>query len=154
MALTDDPNFQKLQDWFRANSGSLNMREMFDKDPQRFSKFRWVFWGADDSRPHHHASASLVGSVSSGCCPLLSAARSRFLRGRLPWSRDSCGVPTCPSGHHHAPTASPVQPAARVLSCHVHELRLTLACLLMSRRPLSDRVGLVSALRLNSVSFI
>ncbi|XP_024120024.1 glucose-6-phosphate isomerase a [Oryzias melastigma] len=39
MALTDDPNFQKLQDWFRANSGSLNMREMFDKDPQRFSKF-------------------------------------------------------------------------------------------------------------------
>ncbi|RVE71405.1 hypothetical protein OJAV_G00051430 [Oryzias javanicus] len=39
MALTDDPNFQKLQDWFRSNSGSLNMREMFDKDPQRFSKF-------------------------------------------------------------------------------------------------------------------
>uniref|UniRef100_A0A3P9K863 Glucose-6-phosphate isomerase n=1 Tax=Oryzias latipes TaxID=8090 RepID=A0A3P9K863_ORYLA len=39
MALTDDPNFQKLQDWFRANSGSLNMREMFDKDKQRFSKF-------------------------------------------------------------------------------------------------------------------
>uniref|UniRef100_A0A8C7WP10 Glucose-6-phosphate isomerase n=1 Tax=Oryzias sinensis TaxID=183150 RepID=A0A8C7WP10_9TELE len=39
MALTDDPNFQKLQHWFRANSGSLNMREMFDKDKQRFSKF-------------------------------------------------------------------------------------------------------------------
>lgn len=45
MALTDDPNFQKLQDWFRANSGSLNMREMFDKDKQRFSKFRWVSRG-------------------------------------------------------------------------------------------------------------
>uniref|UniRef100_A0A3B5BIS4 Glucose-6-phosphate isomerase n=1 Tax=Stegastes partitus TaxID=144197 RepID=A0A3B5BIS4_9TELE len=39
MALTADPTFQKLQQWFKASGGGLNMREMFDRDPERFSKF-------------------------------------------------------------------------------------------------------------------
>ncbi|KAK7891010.1 hypothetical protein WMY93_022973 [Mugilogobius chulae] len=39
MALSRDPNFQKLQQWYQANAASLNMREMFDSDPTRFSKF-------------------------------------------------------------------------------------------------------------------
>ncbi|XP_037834354.1 glucose-6-phosphate isomerase a [Kryptolebias marmoratus] len=39
MALSADPNFQKLQQWYRANGGSLNMRAMFDSDPERFEKF-------------------------------------------------------------------------------------------------------------------
>ncbi|XP_051808093.1 glucose-6-phosphate isomerase a [Acanthochromis polyacanthus] len=39
MALTEDPTFQKLQQWFKANGGGLNMRAMFDGDPERFNKF-------------------------------------------------------------------------------------------------------------------
>ncbi|XP_072242891.1 glucose-6-phosphate isomerase a [Leuresthes tenuis] len=39
MALTADPTFKKLEQWYRANGGSLNMRNMFDSDKERFSKF-------------------------------------------------------------------------------------------------------------------
>ncbi|XP_026782721.2 glucose-6-phosphate isomerase b [Pangasianodon hypophthalmus] len=39
MGLSSDPNFQKLQQWYTANSHSLNMRQMFEADKQRFSKF-------------------------------------------------------------------------------------------------------------------
>ncbi|XP_008410119.1 glucose-6-phosphate isomerase a [Poecilia reticulata] len=39
MALNADPNFQKLEQWYRANGGSLNMRAMFESDQQRFEKF-------------------------------------------------------------------------------------------------------------------
>uniref|UniRef100_A0A7N6C3U7 Glucose-6-phosphate isomerase n=1 Tax=Anabas testudineus TaxID=64144 RepID=A0A7N6C3U7_ANATE len=40
MALTSDPNYQKLEQWYKANAGSLNMRTMFDEDKTRFGKFR------------------------------------------------------------------------------------------------------------------
>ncbi|KAM9351706.1 glucose-6-phosphate isomerase a [Symphorus nematophorus] len=39
MALTDDPNYKKLEQWFKAEAGGLNMRAMFDSDRDRFSKF-------------------------------------------------------------------------------------------------------------------
>ncbi|KAJ8281363.1 hypothetical protein GJAV_G00066760 [Gymnothorax javanicus] len=39
MGLTSDPNYQKLEQWFKAHAGSLNMRQMFDADKDRFSKF-------------------------------------------------------------------------------------------------------------------
>ncbi|XP_028286438.1 glucose-6-phosphate isomerase a [Parambassis ranga] len=39
MALTADPNFQQLEQWYKANGGKLNMRAMFDSDRERFSKF-------------------------------------------------------------------------------------------------------------------
>ncbi|XP_076588167.1 glucose-6-phosphate isomerase a [Chaetodon auriga] len=39
MALTNDPNYKKLEQWYRDNAGSLNMRDMFDADEDRFSKF-------------------------------------------------------------------------------------------------------------------
>ncbi|KAM4572884.1 glucose-6-phosphate isomerase a [Odontesthes bonariensis] len=39
MALTADPNYKKLEQWYRAHGGSLNMRRMFDGDKERFSKF-------------------------------------------------------------------------------------------------------------------
>nr|ABR08374.1 phosphoglucose isomerase A [Mugil cephalus] len=42
MALTADPNFQKLQQWFKAQGSNLNMREMFEGDKERFSKFSTV----------------------------------------------------------------------------------------------------------------
>ncbi|XP_010788735.1 glucose-6-phosphate isomerase-like [Notothenia coriiceps] len=38
MALTQDPNFQKLQDWYTAHALNLNMRHMFDADKERFNK--------------------------------------------------------------------------------------------------------------------
>lgn len=40
MGLTNDPSFQKLQQWYQANGATLNMRQMFDADNDRFSKFR------------------------------------------------------------------------------------------------------------------
>uniref|UniRef100_A0A8C6KSK3 Glucose-6-phosphate isomerase n=1 Tax=Nothobranchius furzeri TaxID=105023 RepID=A0A8C6KSK3_NOTFU len=39
MGLTQDPNFQKLQDWYTAHALSLNMRHMFEADKDRFNKF-------------------------------------------------------------------------------------------------------------------
>uniref|UniRef100_A0A3Q2DFC0 Glucose-6-phosphate isomerase n=1 Tax=Cyprinodon variegatus TaxID=28743 RepID=A0A3Q2DFC0_CYPVA len=39
MGLTQDPNFQKLQDWYTAHALNLNMRHMFDADKERFNKF-------------------------------------------------------------------------------------------------------------------
>lgn len=42
MALTNDPNYKKLEQWYKANGGSLVMRDMFQRDQDRFSTFRWV----------------------------------------------------------------------------------------------------------------
>uniref|UniRef100_A0A4W6FZ78 Glucose-6-phosphate isomerase n=1 Tax=Lates calcarifer TaxID=8187 RepID=A0A4W6FZ78_LATCA len=42
MALTNDPNYQKLEQWYKANAGSLNMRDMFDGDKDRFSSFSFL----------------------------------------------------------------------------------------------------------------
>uniref|UniRef100_A0A8D3E5K3 Glucose-6-phosphate isomerase n=1 Tax=Scophthalmus maximus TaxID=52904 RepID=A0A8D3E5K3_SCOMX len=38
MGLTSDPNYQKLQQWYQANGGSLKMRDLFDGDQDRFSR--------------------------------------------------------------------------------------------------------------------
>lgn len=40
MALSNDPNYKKLEEWYKANAGSLNMRDMFAADRDRFIKFR------------------------------------------------------------------------------------------------------------------
>ncbi|XP_049578071.1 glucose-6-phosphate isomerase [Syngnathus scovelli] len=37
--LSDDPNYQRLEKWHRANGGSMNMRDMFAAEPDRFSRF-------------------------------------------------------------------------------------------------------------------
>uniref|UniRef100_A0A3P8QQ06 Glucose-6-phosphate isomerase n=1 Tax=Astatotilapia calliptera TaxID=8154 RepID=A0A3P8QQ06_ASTCA len=39
MALTADANFQKLKQWHEANGASLNMRALFESDPERFGRF-------------------------------------------------------------------------------------------------------------------
>uniref|UniRef100_A0A3P9BDF9 Glucose-6-phosphate isomerase n=1 Tax=Maylandia zebra TaxID=106582 RepID=A0A3P9BDF9_9CICH len=38
MGLTQDPNFQKLQEWYTAHALGLNMRHMFEADKERFNK--------------------------------------------------------------------------------------------------------------------
>lgn len=40
MALSNDPNYKKLEEWYKANAGSLNMRDMFAAEPDRFIRFR------------------------------------------------------------------------------------------------------------------
>lgn len=40
MTLNNDPNYRNLEGWYKANAGSLSMRDMFDADLDRFSKFR------------------------------------------------------------------------------------------------------------------
>jgi len=39
MTLTHDPIFHKLQEWYREHALNLNMRHMFEADPERFHKF-------------------------------------------------------------------------------------------------------------------
>ncbi|XP_069384506.1 glucose-6-phosphate isomerase a [Paralichthys olivaceus] len=39
MALTSDPNYQKLQQWYKAHGAGLKMRDMFDEEKDRFSRF-------------------------------------------------------------------------------------------------------------------
>uniref|UniRef100_A0A4W4E7Q7 Glucose-6-phosphate isomerase n=2 Tax=Electrophorus electricus TaxID=8005 RepID=A0A4W4E7Q7_ELEEL len=39
MGLTIDPYYQKLQQWYKSNAATLNMRQMFEADKDRFSKF-------------------------------------------------------------------------------------------------------------------
>ncbi|XP_051978417.1 glucose-6-phosphate isomerase-like [Xyrauchen texanus] len=39
MGLTNDPNYRKLEQWYKSSAGNLNMREMFDTDTDRFNKF-------------------------------------------------------------------------------------------------------------------
>ncbi|XP_062318681.1 glucose-6-phosphate isomerase a [Osmerus eperlanus] len=39
MGLANDPNYQKLEQWYKSKAGHLNMRSMFDADEARFSKF-------------------------------------------------------------------------------------------------------------------
>ncbi|XP_056906770.1 glucose-6-phosphate isomerase a [Takifugu flavidus] len=39
MALSNDPEYRKLKQWYKANAGSLNMRDMFAAEPDRFSRF-------------------------------------------------------------------------------------------------------------------
>ncbi len=41
MGLTSDPNYRKLEQWYKSSAGNLNMRQMFDADQDRFNKFRW-----------------------------------------------------------------------------------------------------------------
>nr|BAF91566.1 phosphoglucose isomerase-2 [Plecoglossus altivelis altivelis] len=38
MGLTSDPNFQKLKEWYKAHALSLNLRQMFEDDKERFNK--------------------------------------------------------------------------------------------------------------------
>uniref|UniRef100_A0A8C2BWL8 Glucose-6-phosphate isomerase n=1 Tax=Cyprinus carpio TaxID=7962 RepID=A0A8C2BWL8_CYPCA len=39
MGLTSDPNYRKLEQWYKSSAGNLNMRQMFDADQDRFSNF-------------------------------------------------------------------------------------------------------------------
>uniref|UniRef100_A0A3Q2PWI0 Glucose-6-phosphate isomerase n=1 Tax=Fundulus heteroclitus TaxID=8078 RepID=A0A3Q2PWI0_FUNHE len=39
MALSADPNYKKLEQWYRTNANTLNMRAMFESEPDRFAKF-------------------------------------------------------------------------------------------------------------------
>ncbi|XP_051975319.1 glucose-6-phosphate isomerase-like [Xyrauchen texanus] len=39
MGLTNDPNYRKLEQWYKSSAGNLNMRQMFEADADRFNKF-------------------------------------------------------------------------------------------------------------------
>ena len=42
--LADDPAWKALKDHFDTAGKSLNMRDMFAEDSERFNKLRWDFW--------------------------------------------------------------------------------------------------------------
>uniref|UniRef100_A0A8C1JFC8 Glucose-6-phosphate isomerase n=1 Tax=Cyprinus carpio TaxID=7962 RepID=A0A8C1JFC8_CYPCA len=40
MGLTSDPNYRKLEEWYKTSAGNLNMRQMFDAEPDRFNNLQ------------------------------------------------------------------------------------------------------------------
>jgi hypothetical protein len=38
--LTDEPAWKELQNYYASNGSKLNMREMFQNDPDRFNRYR------------------------------------------------------------------------------------------------------------------
>nr|XP_046249069.1 glucose-6-phosphate isomerase a [Scatophagus argus] len=74
MALTNDPTYKKLEQWYKANAGSLNMRDMFDSDKDRFSKFSTIL-ETDDGDILLDFSKNLINQEVMGM--LLALAKSR-----------------------------------------------------------------------------
>lgn len=44
--LTKDPVWQKIFAYFTANGTKINIKELFDKDPKRFEKYRYQFFSS------------------------------------------------------------------------------------------------------------
>lgn len=40
--LKQDPAFKKLQEFYDANGAKINIPQLFQQDPERFNKFRFV----------------------------------------------------------------------------------------------------------------
>lgn len=40
--LLKDPAYQKLQEFYNLNSEKINIQQLFQQDPDRFNKFRFV----------------------------------------------------------------------------------------------------------------
>ncbi|KAM6937351.1 glucose-6-phosphate isomerase a [Xenentodon cancila] len=74
MALTADPNFQKLQQWHQTHGSGLNMRSMFEGDTQRFSTFSTIL-DTDDGEILLDYSKNLINQDVMAM--LLSMAKSR-----------------------------------------------------------------------------
>ncbi|XP_026166691.1 glucose-6-phosphate isomerase a [Mastacembelus armatus] len=74
MALTNDPNYKRLERWYQANAGSLNMREMFDGEKDRFSKFSTIL-ETDDGEILLDYSKNLINPEVMAM--LLALAKSR-----------------------------------------------------------------------------
>uniref|UniRef100_A0A665USB4 glucose-6-phosphate isomerase n=1 Tax=Echeneis naucrates TaxID=173247 RepID=A0A665USB4_ECHNA len=74
MALTDDPTYQDLERWYKANAGSLNMRAMFESDQDRFSSFSTTL-ETDDGQILLDYSKNLI--TQDVMAMLLTMAKSR-----------------------------------------------------------------------------
>ncbi|KAJ8002856.1 hypothetical protein DPEC_G00163310 [Dallia pectoralis] len=74
MGLTSDPNFQKLEQWYKSKAGNLNMRDMFAVDKDRFSKFSLTL-ETDDGDILLDYSKNLVNEEVMGM--LIAMAKSR-----------------------------------------------------------------------------
>lgn len=40
--LTTEPAYQKLQQYFNENGQNINIKNLFENDPARFDKYRYV----------------------------------------------------------------------------------------------------------------
>ncbi|XP_041651710.1 glucose-6-phosphate isomerase-like [Cheilinus undulatus] len=74
MALSSDPNYKKLEQWYKTNAGKLNMRDMFESDQDRFSKFSTTLQ-MDDGEILIDYSKNLINQEVMDM--LLAMARSR-----------------------------------------------------------------------------
>ncbi|KAG8012980.1 Glucose-6-phosphate isomerase [Nibea albiflora] len=74
MALTNDPAYKKLEQWYKAHAGSLNMRAMFESEPDRFSRFSTTL-NTDDGQILLDYSKNLINEEVLSM--LLAMAKSR-----------------------------------------------------------------------------
>lgn len=42
-SLRQEPAYQKLQEFYDLNSEKINIQQLFQQDPDRFNKFRYIF---------------------------------------------------------------------------------------------------------------
>lgn len=41
-SLTTDLVYQKIQQYYNVNGGKIDIKQLFDSDPKRFEKYRYV----------------------------------------------------------------------------------------------------------------
>lgn len=161
MALSNDPKYQNLQEWYQANAGSLNMREMFASDPDRFSRFRWEETLLHPCDSGHEGGGVVVGGGGMlpeprlVCLDIKYRPRINFIRVSLRHQRSG---PLRFQGHGFRTRLLPLRfllghllVGAHACTCRTnsrtllnqsvgHERQLTRAGVLTPRPPLSDRV--------------
>uniref|UniRef100_A0A3Q3E213 Glucose-6-phosphate isomerase n=1 Tax=Labrus bergylta TaxID=56723 RepID=A0A3Q3E213_9LABR len=86
MALTQDPNFQKLQDWYTAHALNLNLRHMFEADKERFNKLSLTLKTEDGDILLDYSKNLITDEVMKMLVDLgksrgLEAAREKMFKG-------------------------------------------------------------------------
>ncbi|XP_060898059.1 glucose-6-phosphate isomerase b [Labrus mixtus] len=86
MALTQDPNFQKLQDWYTAHALNLNLRHMFEADKERFDKLSLTLKTEDGDILLDYSKNLITDEVMKMLVDLgksrgLEAAREKMFKG-------------------------------------------------------------------------
>ena len=93
--LTDEPTFRALQDYYQQHGANINVRQLFNTNPQRFNKLRYVKTDYVDSFGNH-----VMVTLFSRRCRLRSRSLYRAAAQGRPgrWR----GGPTAPANMEQA----------------------------------------------------
>lgn len=56
--LTTEPVYQKIQQYYNQNGAKINIKSLFEQDPSRFDKFRWVGCKLEENKTSEEPSHS------------------------------------------------------------------------------------------------